>query len=48
MLAESKPVDRWLKPDIWLPARSKSYYFAEKMKKTGKSSCLVGGGEGNR
>lgn len=33
MLAESKPVDRWLRPDIWLPTRSKGYYFAEKMKK---------------
>jgi len=35
MLAESKPVDRWLRPDICLPARSKGYYFAEKMKKLG-------------
>lgn len=33
MLAEFKPVDRWLRPDIWLPMMTKSYYFAEKMKK---------------
>lgn len=33
MLAEFKPVDRWLRPDIWLPLMTKSYYFAEKMKK---------------
>lgn len=35
MLAEFKPVDRWLRPDIWLPMMTKSYYFAEKMKKLG-------------
>lgn len=38
MLAESKPVDRWLRPDIWLPTRSKGYYFAEKMKKLGNTA----------
>lgn len=32
MLAEFKPVDRWLSPDIWLPMMTKSYYFAEKRK----------------
>lgn len=31
MLAEFKPVDRWLRPDIWLPVMTKTYYFAEKM-----------------
>lgn len=35
MLAEFKPVDRWLRPDIWLRVMTKSYYFAEKMKKLG-------------
>lgn len=33
MRAEFKPVDRWLRPDIWLPVMTKSYYFAEKIKK---------------
>lgn len=36
MLAESKPVDRWLRPDIWLPVMTKTYYFAERMKKLEK------------
>lgn len=34
MLAEFKPVDRWLRPDIWLPMMAKSYYFTEKMKES--------------
>lgn len=33
MLAEFKPVDRWLRSDIWPPVMTKSYYFAEKIKK---------------
>lgn len=32
MLAEFKPVDRWLRSDIWPPVMTKSY-FAEKIKK---------------
>lgn len=35
MLAEFKPVDRWLRLDIWLPVLTMSYYFSEKIKKLG-------------
>lgn len=41
MLAEFKPVDRWLRPDIWLPMMTKSYYFAEKMKKLVREQWLL-------
>lgn len=41
MLAESKPVDRWLRPDIWLPVMTKSYYFAEKIKKLEREQWLL-------
>lgn len=41
MLAEFKPVDRWLSPDIWLPTMTKSYYFAEKMKKLESKQWLL-------
>lgn len=41
MLAESKPVDRWLRPDIWLPVMTKSYYFAEKIKKLEREKRLL-------
>lgn len=41
MLAESKPVDRWLRPDIWLPVMTKTYYFAEKMKKLESEQWLL-------
>lgn len=41
MLAEFKPVDRWLRPDIWLPMMTKSYYFAEKMKKLESEQWLL-------
>lgn len=41
MLAEHKPVDRWLRPDIWLPVMTKSYYFAEKIKKLASEQWLL-------
>lgn len=41
MLAEFKPVDRWLRPDIQLPMMTKSYYFAEKMKKLESEQWLL-------
>lgn len=41
MLAEFKPVDRWLRPDIWLPMMTKSYYFAEKKKKPPSEQWLL-------
>lgn len=41
MLAEHKPVDRWLRPDIWLPVMTKSYYFAEKIKKLESEQWLL-------
>lgn len=41
MLAESKPVDRWLRPDIWLPVMTKSYCFAEKIKKLEREQWLL-------
>lgn len=41
MLTEFKPVDRWLRPNIWLPVMTKSYYFAEKMKKLKSKQWLL-------
>lgn len=41
MLAEFKPVDRWLRLDIWLPLMAKSYYFAEEMKKLESEQWLL-------
>jgi hypothetical protein len=41
MLAEFKPVDRWLRPDIWLPMMTKSYFFAKKIKKLGSKQWLL-------
>lgn len=41
MLAEFKPVDRWLRPDIWLPVLTKSYYFSEKIKKLRSKQWLL-------
>lgn len=35
MLAESRPVNRWLRPDTWLPTRSSGYYFTGKIKTLG-------------
>lgn len=41
MRAEFKPVDRWLRPDIWLPLMTISYYFAEKIKKLKVNSSYL-------
>lgn len=45
MLAEFKPVDRWLRPDIWLLMMTKTYDFAEKMKKLESELWLLKKGD---